>query len=79
MLSKSFVVVLFESLSQQAEKVNEGTGMTEERMVGKLTVGDLISLAADLFFEFLDIQVRESEKFLYKKEMEEFLLDFGVH
>lgn len=53
--------------------------MTEERMVGKLTVGDLISLAADLFFEFLDIQVRESEKFLYKKEMEEFLLDFGVH
>ena len=79
MVEQGFVVGLLESLGEESEEVDEGTGMAEEEMVWQLADGDLVGLPTDLFFEFLDVKVREGKEFLDKKEMEEFLLDFGVH
>lgn len=79
MVDQGFVVGLLESLGEESEEVDEGTGMAEEEMVWQLADCDLVGLPTDLFFEFLDVEVREGKEFLDKKEMEEFLLDFGVH
>lgn len=72
-------MVGIEGLREDVEEVDEGTGEGEERVVGKFAVGDFVGPSTDLLFELARILERDGEEVADEEEVEEFLLDFGVH
>ena len=61
------------------KQVDEGAGVSEERVGGSIAAGDFVGFSADYFFERFAVAGRKGEEFLDEEQMEEFLFDFGVH
>lgn len=65
--------------SKQSEEVDEPTGVVEERVVGQFPLRNLAGLLADLLFELLGVVEGQVEELADQEQVEELLLDFGVH
>ena len=67
------------AVSEEPQEIDEGAGVVEERVRREGAYGDLVGPLADYFFEGLAVTGREGEELLDEEEVEELLLDFGVH
>ena len=68
-----------EAFSQEAEEIDEGAWIGEERIIGKVALSNFIGAATNKFFELTCVFEGNGEEFANEKEVKEFLLDFGVH
>lgn len=63
-------------LSEQAEQIDEGTGVSEERIIGKQALGNFVGPLAHQFFEFAGIVQRYGEKLPDEEKVKELFFDF---
>ena len=66
-------------LSEKVEEVDERAGKLEEGVIGQLAVCDFVGFFADQFFELSGVVEGDGEELADEEEVEELLLDFGVH
>ena len=66
-------------MGEEVEEVDEGAGEAEEGVVGQFPLGDLVGGFADLLLELARVGQRDGEQLLDQEQVEQFLLDFGVH
>ena len=64
---------------EQPEQINESTWIIKERVFGYFSLGNLVGLFADLFFELFGVLEGDAEELANEEQVEELFLYFGVH
>jgi hypothetical protein len=68
-----------QAIGKEAEQVDQGTRVVKEMIGGQRTQRHLIGESTDQLLELARVIERDGEEVLDEQQMEELLLDFGVH